>query len=261
MVNGGFPFGIVPSINKKDLSALGNRSHDRIDEIRDNFIDHDVRTELALVLVGLQAGEAPDGSGILADGEIEAELVFLLELAGTDLVSPGAGLEGNPGLETAVIGQSDQDGRVKAKGAGMGQIEEGGKGGVPVEGLGEDLVVIALVVKIHAEQDIEGIDVQIADPQGKGDQFQNEPVLLVGSLQGRRVDESAADAVSFDGDPAIRAGFAVFIQTEIAGFPLIEGIHAGKLPLNPLEKMQYGIPFGWQFQLGIKVHIGIKVIT
>ena len=110
-------------------------------------------------------------------------------------------------------------------------------------------------------KDILGFNVQAAEVEVVGRDFEDALVLSVGVFEGGRVDKARAQPAALEGHPAVAAVFAVFFQDIIARLPPFEIRHAGEGLLQSLEKVQHGLATGREVHLGVDVDVDAEVVT
>ncbi len=135
------------------------------------------------------------------------------------------------------------------------------KGRARSQGLGDQLVVIAAVGEVEAEQQIQGLAVQRADRQHVGSNFQHQAVQLQGVFGRRGIDLARTDAAVFQGHPAVATQALVFLQDKIAFFAAVKVSHRGISLLQPLEKMQYRFTVRREIHLGAQRDVHIKIVA
>lgn len=223
--------------------------------IGDQFVEDAALVQVRLV-VRLERLAAPE----LADCEEHRDRA-VGEVARPHLIRTGPRFDAEAGLQLAAVVEGDHHVRLVVqhpRAAQLGQAVERAVGG---EGLGDDLVVVALVHEVEVVEHIQCVGVDRVNAEVVRGHLQQLLVLGVGVFHRRRVDEAGGEASAVDVDEAVAAAVAVFFEGELVGVPLLEVGHAGVELANGVEEVEDGVAAVGQVHFAGEVHGHAEVVA
>src|SRR5271170_2782444 len=197
---------------------------------------------------------------ITAKNEVDADDIIAV-VAGANLIAVGAGYHVDPGLQAAIITESDGYSGLKIDRLGAGLVSQAGQGGIGIQALGDHLVVIAAEGQIKAEEDVQIIHLDGTDAQMIRSQLQKQAVQLQGVADRWRIDVPAGQPFGFDAGPTVGVRTAILFQIEFAAVVFAKASHRGELFLNPLKEVQQRLALMRQIQLRAEANVDVEIVA
>ncbi len=187
----------------------------------------------------------------------------MLELLGANLEGGGSALDFEINLGVAVVGDGDAEEGLGVDDAGDGFVgDEAGEGAVAEEGFGDELVVVAAVFEVEADDDFEVVIVEFAQGEMVGGHLEDGLGELVGVVGLGRIVLAEAEGIFVEAQPAFGVVFGFFLFEEegpiLAAAELAEG---GVLSFDAVKEVEQGFALECEFELEEETGGDVEVIA
>ncbi len=188
---------------------------------------------------------------------------LLIVLAGADFVGRGAALDLKIDLGVAGVVQRKAEKRL-----GVDHLmhafmaQQAGEGAIGEEGVGDELVMVASVFQIEAENDFQVIVIEVAEGQVIGRHLENDLPKALGFFQTGWVVVTKANSRGIETKPSLGAFFVfVFLQQEGGILASAKLAQERKLSADAVKKVKDRLALQSQVELQKQSRGDMKIVT